>query len=92
MITINNKEYEFKYTFSKLNKLMQAKNLTLEGLSELGKDFSSVALIGAIGMNKTEQELEQLLDESTFEAVKTIMEAFAKEVQAYFPNVESQTP
>jgi hypothetical protein len=92
IITINKKEYEFTYSFSKLRKLMIEAKVNVEGLQKLMGSFEYVPLIGSIGCGITESEMEAALDLDTFDGVGEVMKAFNDECSIYFsgPNSESQ--
>ncbi len=92
-IKINNQELEFKFNFKQIKQLIQVTCKDLADLEAVAKDFNNVGLIGSIGTGKSVEEIEELLEaDGTFEAVKSILDAFSSEVVKYFnPNLQSQT-
>ena len=91
IITINKQELEFKFKFSQLKELTKITKTDLAGLEEIAKDFNNASLIASIGTGKPIEEIEQMLDEDSFEGVTEIITAFSGEVLAYFnPNSQNQ--
>ena len=91
MIKLNGKEYQFTYSFTQLDELMEKTGIELSGLQTIVKTFKHIPLICSIGTGMSEEEVRKILDEGNFLDVNEIIEAFTKEVGRYFdPNKTSQ--
>lgn len=92
-VKINNQELDFKFGFKQIKELVKKTGKDLDKLEEVAKDFNNVTLIASIGLNKSEEEIENLIDaDGSFECVTSILSAFSEEVVKYFsPNSLGQT-
>lgn len=90
-ITINNTEHEFNFRFCELVELCEKTGKQMDELESIAKEIKYTSLIGSIGMGKSEEEVKEILQNSTFDAVQSIINAFSLEVVAYLnPNSQSQ--
>lgn len=92
-VKIDGQEFEFKFGFKQIKELIKLTGKDLDKLEEVAKDFNNASIIGAIGIGKTIEETEEMMDkDGTFECVTSILNAFSEEVVRYFsPNSQSQT-
>jgi len=92
-IKIDGQEFEFRFGFKQLKELVKVTGKDLDKLEDVAKDFNNASLICSIGIGKSVEEVEELLDkDGTFDAVTSILTAFSDEVVKYFsPNSQSQT-
>ena len=86
-------QFEFRFGFKQLKELVKVTGKDLDKLEDVAKDFNNASLICSIGIGKSVEEVEELLDkDGTFDAVTSILTAFSDEVVKYFsPNSQSQT-
>lgn len=90
-IKINGEEFEFRFRFKEVGKLLKVTGKNLGDIQEITQDFNNAALIGSIGIGKTCEEVEELLDkDGTFESVSNLLMAFAEEVGQYFQKDEQK--
>ena len=87
---------EMKFSFKAIKELLKETGATLETIGELSKDLNNIPLIAYIG-NKhaggsfTKEQIEEHLDNGTFQDALDIVNEFSKQVTAYFaPNEKSQ--
>jgi hypothetical protein len=105
MITLNNTNYEFKFSFRAIKEIekKRGKKLTeifkeLENTEE-GIDFDLIVDLGYFGMlftstPKTIEEVEEILDAGTKKDIEEILVKFSAEVLKFMevdPNAKSQT-
>jgi hypothetical protein len=90
-ITINNKDYAFKFGFKALKNLMESEKLTFAEMGEWGQSLANVAKIAYYGIDKkiTLEEIENDLDKKEWKDVLSIITLFSEEVGKYFG---SQSP
>lgn len=92
-VKINGEEFEFKLGFKQIRELIKTTGKDLDQLESIAKDFSNASLIASIGIGKSIEEIEELMDkDGKFDCVTSIITAFSEEVVRYFtPNSQSQT-
>jgi len=85
-ITINNKNFDFKFGFKALKSLMQGENITFSQMGEWGQSLTNVAKIAYYGIDKkiTLEEIEIYLDTKEWKDVLNIITLFSEEVAQYF--------
>lgn len=88
MITINNKEYEFKLTFSKIQQLEKQIGKIVE-LEAWISDFQHTVKIASILTGVSEDELLKEFDaDGTIEPYRQVVESLSKQITSYFtPNL-----
>jgi len=104
MITLNNNNYEFNFSFRAMKGLEQKTGKKLSVLlTEMqdtkGVDFEMISDIAYFGMQftknpKTQDEIEELLDNGTSKDIEEIVKGFMSSVERYLevdPNLKSQT-
>jgi hypothetical protein len=90
-IKLNEKEYQFRYSFRALSELLTAEKIKLNELTEYGQDFTKVPVIIHYGIGKelSVEEIKTALDNGVWGDVIQAIELFSSEVAVYFSGNES---
>lgn len=90
-IKLNEKEYQFRYSFRAFLELLNAYGLTLQTMHEFAKDFKNTPIIIHYGISKelSIEEVVEALDKGTFDDIISAINLFSSEVSAYFVSSES---
>ena len=90
-IKLNEKEYQFRYSFRALSELLTAEKIKLNELTEYGQTLTNVPTIIYYGIGKelSIEEITNSLDNGVFNDAIQAIELFSSEVAVYFSGNES---
>ncbi len=105
MITLNNTQHEFKFSFRAIKEIEKKRGKKLTEIfkeledTENGIDFDLIVDLAYFGMAftstpKTIEEVENILDAGTKKDIENVLTAFSSEVLKFMevdPNAKSQT-